>query len=64
MVSVQMGGSHFLWTGQLNVYFCIIRKVFEVDCVNGLNFLFKIHVTVLGEFVTTMEIGNFFSAIC
>ena len=33
-------------------YFHITRKVFEVDCVIGMNFLFKILDSLLGEFVT------------
>jgi len=34
--------------------------VFEVDCVNGLNFLFKRRDSVLGDFITRLEVGNFF----
>jgi hypothetical protein len=52
--------SHILWTGQLNVYFHIKRKVSEVDHVNGMNFLFKRYDSVLGDIIPWMEFGNFF----
>jgi hypothetical protein len=55
-----MCGSHFLWIEQLNVYFCIKREVSEVDHVNGLNFLFKSCDSAMGDFITRMEVGNFF----
>jgi len=55
-----MCGTNFLWTGQLNVYFHIKRKVSELDHVKGMNFLFKRCDSVLGDFITRMEVGNFF----
>jgi len=50
-----MCGLHFLWTGQLNVYFRITRKLFEVDCVNRMNFLLKKYDSLLGDYNTKME---------
>jgi hypothetical protein len=55
-----MCGSQFLQTGQLNVYFCIKRKVSEICGVNGLKFLFEKYDSVLGDFITRMEVRNFF----
>ena len=60
IVSVQMCGLHFLWTGKLNVYFRITRKLFEVDCLNGINFLLKKYDSLLRDYITKMEFWNFF----
>jgi len=49
-----MCGSHCLWIGQLNEYFHITRKVFEVDYVTGMNFLFKKYDSLLGGYITRM----------
>jgi len=41
--------------------------MFEVDHINGLNFLLERCVSVLEDFITKMEVGNFFisrSQIC
>jgi len=42
------------------VYFRITRNVFEVDSVNGLNFLSKIRDSILGELISKMEFCNIF----
>jgi len=42
------------------VYFRIKMKVSEVDRVNGMSFLFKIRDSILGDFISRVEFGNFF----
>ena len=52
---------YFRITGKVFGVDCVSGlKVFGVDCVNGLNFIFKRRDSVMEDFITRTEFGNFF----